>query len=128
MTKKETTMKKILLTAIILLIGCSSTNIITPTYVYERNEIEYSDLKTIEMQIEKYAMFYFNITTRVDGARFITFLGTAIDPVQLLHTEHPGYDAVVNPVIKKDEKIIIPNLYSKMKLTITARMANYVSK
>ena len=120
--------KKLIMLAMLLFVGCASTNIITPTYVYERDEIEYSDLKTVEMQIEKYAIFYFERTTRVDGARFLTFLASAINPVQLLHKEHPGYDSVVHPVIKKDEKIIIPGLFSKLNLTITARMANYIPK
>ena len=51
--------KKLIMLAMLLFVGCASTNIITPTYVYERDEIEYSDLKTVEMQIEKYAIFYF---------------------------------------------------------------------
>ena len=124
-------MKKTLLIIIILMqiTGCASTNISTPVYVYQRDEIKYSDLVTLETKINKiFNIFYIEKFTQFDGEEISTFLGYKIDPLQLLHQRYPGYDSVIHPVVKKEEEVIIFGLYSKINITITARMANYISK
>ena len=127
-------MIKIFPLSLILFYGCVTSTVITPSYIYERSEIEFSELKTIEIELEKITVFYFSIEPEVliqngqevpTGRSKRTFLGMKVDPLQLLHKTYPGHDSALHPVVKMEKNIVIPMLFSKIKLTITGHMGNY---
>lgn len=121
-------MKKYFVAISCLLLGCSSTQIISPVVSYERNEIKYSETKTLDIKLKKLSIFHFYEIKKIDGTIERITSVSYIEPIQLLHRYYTGNDLIVNPVVEINERTTIPGFLSDYEIKITSKMAQYIGK